>query len=470
VSEASGGKKRASRTVVRFGDLPPVWSEVAEKEILGAIISGYEEVKADALARLDREDFFNPTHAVLFQVFQDMDKAGEAIDITTVQTWTEKRQLLDALGGVAGLAEFFSNAGTPILTSESHIKTVAEMAALRRLRDACSRIVADSVERQHEPESVLSEAESLIMRSSQVRGSGNFKPISSYLGEAITLIQQAAQRKGMVGMPCGLKAIDEMTGGFQPGQMIVVAARPGVGKTALALCLARSLAKVRFDEEGTPQRPGYRSAFLSLEMLGADLSMRLLAMEAQISYKRLREGQLSTREHDSLAVAGQTIAEMPLFIHDDPSTNVNQLRAAIRRAVQKDKVEVVFVDYLQLLESGIKKPESRQAEVAEISRKLKVLALELGITIIALSQLNRESEKTTSGEPFLHHLRESGAIEQDADIIFMLWQNKEDGRTRTKIEKQRNGASGPVKIQFVPEYMSFRDEAPPQQETRRDLV
>lgn len=460
MSEPTERKTQKSRTVIKFADLPAVWSKVAEVEILGAILAGYDEVKVEAVARLDAEDFFFGPHRVLFQAFRDMDAAGEPVDAGNVLVWLQRRSLEDAVGGPEEIGNLMASSGAPILSYRSHITTIAELAALRRLRETCAQIVRDTVDLQHDPSQALSEAESRILRAASIKGSGDFTSISTHVLGAIDQITAAKRRKGVVGIPTGIQGIDNIVHGFKAGEMIVIAARPGVGKTALALSMMRMMGKTRWDDNGKPVTPGYRSAILSLEMMGDVLALRLMSMEAQVGFEKIRDGRTSTYEDDALAVAGQAIAEAPIMVHDDPSTNVNQLRSSVRRVVQRDKVECLFIDYLQLMESGIAKSDSREREVAEISRKLKTLALELKIPIVALSQLNRKPEETGTGEPYKHHLRESGSLEQDADVIIMLWRDPQDGRTLAKVEKQRNGPTGRIPIVFVPEYMAFRDPKP----------
>jgi replicative DNA helicase len=350
-----------------------------------------------------------------------------------------------------------------MLTAPEHIETVRTKSLLRRLQQACAQIVYSAQERQHEVDAVLDEAESQIFKITQSGVSPSFVTAHKAVDATLGIIERTMAMKGKYdGLPTGIDELDRMTTGFKGGEMIVIAARPGIGKTALALTFAKNFLKERYDEKLERfVKPGHPVGFFSLEMSAEQLMLRLLSSYSNVSLQAMREGRLSKQELDALAVVAEEVASLPLLIDESSMLNIGQLRAKGRRMKQMYNISVIIIDYLQLLSSTSEKArENRQIEVAEISRGIKGLARELNIPIIVLAQLNRKPEEGNQ-EPALHHLRESGSIEQDADIVMLLSRKleKEEGessfRAQLHIAKQRNGPTGKVELVFHGAYTRY---------------
>jgi replicative DNA helicase len=454
-----------AKVSIQLEGLPAIHSLESERAVLGAMLSDPEHLIDMASERLRAEDFFHPSHQVLFSILIDMRNTGKPIDASTVFQYLDDRKLADSVGGAPLLGEL--SAGViSMLTAPTHIETVRSKSLLRHLQKACAQIVYSAQERQHEVEAVLDEAESQIFKITETGVSQSVLDARKVVHGTIGLIEHTMNMKGKYeGLATGIDDLDQMTTGFKPGEMVVVAARPGVGKTALALTFAKNFLKERYDEQQERfVKPGHAVGFFSLEMSAQQLMLRLLASYANVSLQTIREGRLTQQELDALAIVSEEVAGLPLYIDESSMLNIGQLRAKGRRLKQMHKIQVLIIDYLQLLTSSSEKArDNRQVEVAEISRGIKGLARELEIPIIVLAQLNRKPEEGNQ-DPALHHLRESGSIEQDADIVMLLSRkfDREEGeapgapfKAQLHIAKQRNGPTGKVDLVFHGAYTRY---------------
>ncbi|MFQ3671492.1 MAG: replicative DNA helicase [Verrucomicrobiia bacterium] len=474
---AESRRGRLTNIQVNLEGLPPIHSPESESAVLGAMLAQPQTVVSLALESLVPEDFFNPAHQTLFRALIDMDRASIPIDISSVLTYLKDRKLDEAIGGPSILGELATSV-VSILTAPTHIKAVQDKAILRRLLDACARIAYEAHERSHDVQAVVDEAASQIFSITDRKASAGVIDTKTALLHAVNLIERMRKSRGKcAGIPSGFEELDHLTGGFKPGEMIVLAARPGVGKTALALSMVASMLKERYDlATDTFIRPGYSIAFFSLEMTAEQLMLRLLALSGNIAMDKITKGQLSDAELMGLTHIGSELADMRLFIDESSMLSINQLRAKARRLRQdpQKKIDLIVIDYLQLLTSNSEKAkDNRQVEVAEISRGIKALALELKIPILVLAQLNRKPDEG-NGEPALHHLRESGSIEQDADVVMMLSaaqkdRNEDEPKTSAprhgwaqemilNIVKQRNGPTDRIGLIFQREYTRFANK------------
>jgi len=460
-------KKGQKQITFAIEGMPAIHSPEAERSVLGAMLSDPDQVIDMAEEKLIAADFFQPAHQELFKALGDMRSRGVPVDPATVLQYLEDRKLGDLIGGPSLLGEL-SSAVVSVLTAPSHIETVRQKSLLRHLQQACAKIVYDSQERQHAPDEVLDEAEQLIFEISNRGVSNSAMEPRQVVMQAIEIIERTMKMKGRYdGMATGFNDLDKLTTGFKPGEMIVIAARPGVGKTALALSMAKNFISKRYDEQlDRFVEPGHPVAFFSLEMTAEQLMLRLLASSANVKLQSIRDGKLTDSDLNGVSLVGEQVASMPLYIDESSMLSINQLRAKARRMKKMYNIQVLIIDYLQLLISTSDKArDNRQVEVAEISRGIKALAKELKIPIIVLAQLNRKPEEGNQ-EPALHHLRESGSIEQDADVVLLLSRSFEKDpedqgrgiRATLNIAKQRNGPTDKLYLRFMGEYTRYEDE------------
>ncbi|MDZ4787692.1 MAG: replicative DNA helicase [Blastochloris sp.] len=464
----SFGNKNSRNLNISLEGLPPIHSPEAERCVLGAMLSDPDAVIDEVAQVLRAEDFFNPAHQSLFNCIIDMRNRALPIDPGTVLQYLEDRKIAASIGGAPLLGELAAGV-VSILTSPAHTETVRAKSILRALQSACAKIVFNTQERQHEVTEVLDEAEKGIFEIADRAITTSTISAREAVKLSTLSINRAVTMKGRYdGLATGFTELDQLTTGFKPGEMIVIAARPGVGKTAFALTMARNFLKERWNEElGRFTKPGYGVGFFSLEMTAEQLMLRLIASTAKVSLQSIRKGELSNGELDGISMISEEVAKLPLFIDESSMLSITQLRAKARRLKQRNNIDVIIIDYLQLLTSSSEKAkDNRQVEVAEISRGIKALAKELKIPIIVLAQLNRKSEEGNS-EPALHHLRESGSIEQDADTVMLLSRafEKEDDdegvrglKATINIAKQRSGPVGKVQLRFLGQYTLFEDE------------
>ncbi len=442
-------------------DRVPPHNLEAEKSILGAIFLEPESL-ITAAEIIQEDDFYRVAHQKIFETMLRLNDKGEPVDVVTLSEELGASNELENVGGMVYLSELATS--VPTAANVTHYaKIVEEKALLRRLIKVATTIVEDGFSREDEVESVIAEAEKKMMEVSSRKNAGDFKPIADVLVDTYQNIEVLSSRKGEVtGVPTGFTDLDDITAGFQKNDLIIVAARPSVGKTAFALNVAQNVAT----------KAGENVAIFSLEMGADQLVMRMLCAEGNINAQALRTGDLTDEDWSKLAMAVGTLSNAGIYIDDSPGIRVNEIRSKCRRLKQEHGLGMIVIDYLQLIAGSGKPGENRQQEVSDISRSLKGLARELEVPVIALSQLSRGVEQRQDKRPMMSDLRESGSIEQDADIVSFLYrEDYYEKETTAKdvieiiIAKQRNGPTGTVTLAFVKEYNKFlnvdwRDQEP----------
>lgn len=444
-------------------NLPPQNIE-AEQAVLGAIFLNTDAL-ADAMEYVEADDFYRRAHQILFQAMVNLNNDGEAIDVLTVQNYLTTNNQLDDVGGVAYIAELATSVPTAA-NAGYYAKIVEGKSMLRRLISTATNIITQANNGDDDVPSLLDSAERQIMDVSERRNRSGFREIKDVLNETLSDIDRLSQQsEDITGLPTGYREFDKMTAGLQPDNLIILAARPAVGKTAFALNIAQNVAT----------STDTSVAIFSLEMSAESLVNRMLCAEGSINANHLRTGQLDEGEWQNLIVAMGALSNTSIFIDDTPGIKMAEIRAKCRRlAKEKGNLGLVVIDYLQLIEGS--NEESRQQEVSEISRQLKKLAKELSVPILALSQLSRGVEQRQDKRPVLSDIRESGSIEQDADIVAFLYRddyyergeskseedgddqdslNQDVGEVELIIEKNRAGARGTVKLLFIKSYNKF---------------
>ncbi|GAA4724311.1 replicative DNA helicase [Brevibacillus fulvus] len=433
-----------------FLDRVPPQNNEAEQSVLGAVFLS-KEALITAIEILRPEDFYKTAHQRIFKTMQDLYEKGEPVDLVTVTAELQDHKLLDEVGGVTYLTEIASSVPTAA-NVEYYARIVEEKALLRRLILTATKIANDGYSREDDVGQIIADAEKYILEISQNRNSGGFVPIRDVLLETYERIELLSQRRGDVtGIPSGYPDLDKMTSGFQRSDLIILAARPSVGKTAFALNVAQNVAA----------RAGETVAIFSLEMAASQLVQRMICAEGNLDAQKMRTGRLEEDDWQKLTMAIGTLAKAPIYIDDSPGVTVQDIRAKCRRLQTERGLGMILIDYLQLIH-GRGKGDNRQQEVSEISRTLKGIARELNVPIIALSQLSRSVEQRQDKRPMMSDIRESGSIEQDADIVAFLYRDDYyDKETENKnvieiiIAKQRNGPTGTVELAFLKEYNKF---------------
>ncbi|MGG3800407.1 replicative DNA helicase [Metabacillus fastidiosus] len=433
-----------------FGDRIPPQNIEAEQAVLGAI---FLEPSSLVLASevLIPEDFYRATHQKIYNAMLTLADKGEPVDLVTVTSILADQELLEEIGGVSYLSDLANSVPTAA-NIEYYSKMVEEKSILRRLIRTATQIATDGYSREDEVQVLLGEAEKRIMEVAQKKNVGAFQNIKDVLVQTYDNIELLHNRKGeTTGIPTGFTELDRMTAGFQRNDLIIVAARPSVGKTAFALNIAQNVA-TKTDEN---------VAIFSLEMGADQLVMRMLCAEGNIDAQNLRTGNLTAEDWGKLTMAMGSLSNAGIYIDDTPGIRVGDIRAKCRRLKQDSGLGMVLIDYLQLIQ-GNGRTDNRQQEVSEISRSLKELARELKVPVIALSQLSRGVEQRQDKRPMMSDIRESGSIEQDADIVAFLYRDDYyDKETENKniieiiIAKQRNGPVGTAQLAFVKEYNKF---------------
>lgn len=436
-----------------LGDRVPPHNIEAEQSVIGAIFLE-PEAFSTASEILVPEDFYRASHQRIFAAMMHLADRGEPIDIVTVTTYLNDKKQLEEAGGVAYLTQVAESVPTAA-NIEYYSRIVEEKAILRRLIRTATDIVTTGFEREDEVEDVINEAEKAILEVSSRKNSQGFKSIKDVLIEVYDNIEKLHQNQGDVtGVPTGYRELDRITSGFQNNDLIIIAARPSVGKTAFALNIAQNVAV----------KTNTNVAIFSLEMGADQLVQRMLCAEGNIDSQRLRSGQLQPEDWEKLAMAMGSLSNAGIFIDDSPGIRVNEIRSKCRRLKQEHGLGMIVIDYLQLIQGSGKSSENRQQEVSEISRSLKALARELEVPLIALSQLSRSVESRQDKRPMMSDLRESGSIEQDADIVGFLYrddyydsESEKENIIEIIISKQRNGPTGTVELAFVKQYNKFVD-------------
>ncbi|EGK10364.1 replicative DNA helicase [Kroppenstedtia eburnea] len=432
-----------------FADRMPPHNQEAEQAVLGAILIE-PSVLVTVLERIRPEDFYRQAHQRLLQVITDLNEQGEPIDLVTVTSALSDRKLLDEVGGVSYLTELAESVPTAA-NVDYYSRIVEEKSILRRLIRTATEIATSGYTGGDEVAHVIDSAEKKILEISQRRIGKGFTPIREILMETFERIESLHYNKGkLTGIPSGYTDLDRMTSGFQKSDLIILAARPSMGKTAFSLNVAQNVAV----------RAGVPVAIFNLEMSAPQLVQRMLAAEGNIDAQAFRTGELAEEDWEKLTMAISSLSEAPIFIDDTPGVTVFEIRSKLRRLQAEHGLGMVLIDYLQLIEGRGR--DSRQQEISEISRSLKLLARELNVPVIALSQLSRAVEQRQDKRPMLSDLRESGSIEQDADIVSFLYRDdyyNEDSEKKNIIEvilaKHRNGPVGKVELLFLKNYNKF---------------
>jgi replicative DNA helicase len=434
--------------------LPPQSVEL-EQGVLGAILLENEAL-VKVLEVLDERDFYQETHRWIFQAMIDLFEENVPIDLLTVTERLRKKERLEAVGGASYLTELVDMVPTAANVWH-HARIVRDKAVLRGLIQTATSIVTDSYEDVEDVDTLLDRAEQTIFEISQRKTTSGFVNINNVLKGSFKRIEQLYERKELItGVPTGFTKLDSRTAGLQPGDLIIIAGRPSMGKTALSLNIAQHVGV----------RVGRPVAIFSLEMSKEQLVMRMLCAEARIDSSKLRTGFLSREDWPRLTKAAGTLSEARIYIDDAPAQSSLDIRAKARRLrAELGDLALVIVDYLQLMQ-GRARSENRQQEVSEITRALKALAKELQVPVVALSQLSRAVEQRKPPRPQLSDLRESGAIEQDADVVALIYRDEvydedssEKGKAEIIIGKQRNGPTGVVRLTFLGEYTRFENLA-----------
>lgn len=426
----------------------------AERAVLGALLLNDEYLSTVAEIIL-ADDFYNHSHKLIYQAIIDLNQKHKRIDIVTLQDELIKRDQLETIGGVVYLLTLQEDIPSVGLILQ-HATIIKEKSVLRQLIGSAATIISNCYSQDESSiDAVLDDAEKIIFNISNKRSSNNFIQLDIWLKKTFQHLSDIkSHTKGITGVPSGFQHLDQITSGFQNSDFIVLAARPAMGKTALALCIALSAA-----------RNGFSVGIFSLEMSAEQLTLRLLSAESGIGHHNIRNATISSDEWIDLTSVAAQLAEMKVFIDDTAMLNIMDLRAKARKLKIEHGLQFLVIDYLQLLHSS-KKHENRHQEVSEISRSLKALAKELNIPIIALSQLSRAVDSRMDKRPMLSDLRESGAIEQDADVIMFLYRDvvynaeaENPASAELIIGKHRNGPTGTVFMNFIREITKFEDSA-----------
>ncbi|KRO48930.1 MAG: replicative DNA helicase [Aquiluna sp.] len=422
----------------------------AEQSALGGMLLSQEAV-AEVVEEIAGVDFYAGKHELIYNAILNLFGRGEPTDVIAVTDELNKQGNLLKAGGSDYLHSLASYVPTAA-NAGYYAKIVGDKAILRRLIDAGTRIAQSGYDSQGEVEDLVNQAQAEVYKVSSQSSKEDYVGLSDSLEAAIHDIELAQNRGGeMTGTPTGFTDLDAYTHGLHAGQLIIVAARPAVGKSTFALDIARNAA-VRHNQA---------TIFFSLEMGRSEIAMRMLSAESSIYLQSMRKGTISEGDWTRLAAVRGRINDAPLYIDDSPNMSLVEIRAKCRRLAQQVDLKLVVIDYIQLMSSG-KKVESRQQEVSEFSRALKLLAKELGLPVVALSQLNRQAEQSKDKRPELSHLRESGSLEQDADVVVLLHRegiyerdHPRAGEADLILAKQRNGPTGTVTVAFHGQYSRF---------------
>jgi replicative DNA helicase len=456
---------KAAAVAPRQDRLPP-HSPDAEQGVLGCVLLSPNDCMGECLEKLKSGDevFYDLRHQTIFSTLAEMYDQRAAIDLITLQQRLKDKQLLEQVGGIAYLSSLPDTVPSAANLSY-YLAIVQEKFLLRKMIRVCTEVVGRVYDYEGEVDALMDEVERDILRLSESRVQSHDSTIKELVKKAINTIEEFHQRQGMLtGVGTGFQDLDKMTSGLHGGEMIVIAARPSVGKTSLAMNIAEHVAI----EQKLPV------GVFSLEMTSDSLVLRMLCSRSRVNLRNVRDGFLAERDFPKLTGAAGKLANAPLFIDDSSGLSILQLRAKARRLHQQFGIKLFVIDYLQLLHSTSRRAENRQQEIADISNGIKSLAKELNVPVIVLSQLNRELERDKNREPRLSDLRESGAIEQDADLVGLLYRPKsgddddasgapaeedEAMPVNLLIAKQRNGPTGKVNLTFLKPYTRFESAA-----------
>ena len=463
-SPKSGGRKLGDKATVASDhplmDRQPPFSQEAEIGVLGSMLL-LPTVIDDVVTELRADDFYFDANVTLYEHLVDMRNTGKQIDITLLRERLKDQGDYDRIGGASYLAEVFTK-----VANTAHVnfyaRIVKQKALLRSLINVCTDVLKDAYETgQEESEKLLSQAEEKIFAIGEQRNLGATGEVQEMLHVAIDRLDARMRGENPEGaVETGFTDLDNLTGGLHASELVILAARPSMGKTAFAMNIAENV--VRLSNQPV--------LFVSLEMAGIELIERLLCSVAKVDSRRLRNGTVSQDDRKRLIAKASEMSKVPLFIDDSPSRTVAEIASAARRIKRRqEQLGLIVVDYLQLIEPD-SSTDPRQEQVAKIARRLKGLARELRVPVLCLSQLNRQAEDTRDHRPRLSHLRESGAIEQDADVVMFVHReeyylrgearDEVQGQAQILIEKQRNGPTGEIELSWVKEFTRFEDRAP----------
>ncbi|MFC6287053.1 replicative DNA helicase [Nocardioides sp. GCM10027113] len=432
----------------------PPQDNAAEQSVLGAMLLSKDAI-ADVTETIRGVDFYRPAHELIYDAIIDLYGRGEPADPVTVAAEIQRRGDLQRVGGAPYLHTLSAN--VPIAANAGYYaEIVREKAILRRLVDAGTKIVQIGYAGEGQVDDVVDQAQAEVYKIADKRSGEDYAPLSDIMDGVLDEIEAISTREaGLYGVPTGFADLDELTNGLHSGQMIIVAARPAMGKSTLALDLCRAASI----------HNNLTTCFFSLEMTRSEITMRLLSAEAKVPLNHIRNGNMNDDDWAKLARKMGEVSSAPMFIDDSPNMTMMEIRAKARRLKQRHDLKLCVIDYLQLMSSG-KKVESRQLEVSEFSRQIKLLAKELEIPIIALSQLNRGPEQRGDKRPMMSDLRESGSIEQDADMVILLHRDDVYEKESTRpgeadliVAKHRNGPTRDITVAFQGHYSRFVDMA-----------
>jgi replicative DNA helicase len=465
-TSATDSKKRRRKAPaladpLKLDRLPP-HSVEAEQGVLGCALLSPNECMGECIEKLKAasEVFYDLRHRTIYEVMVEMYDRKEAIDPITLQQRLKDRQQLEAIGGLGYLSSL-PDAVPSAANLDYYLGIVREKFILRKMIQTCTEVVGRVYEHEGEVDSLLDEVERDILHISEARVEATTNTIKELVHSAISTIESFHQRQGMLtGVGTGFLDFDKMTSGLHEGEMIVVAARPSMGKTSLAMNIAEHVALDLKLPVGV----------FSLEMTAESLVLRMLCSRSRVNLRNIRDGFLAERDFPKLTGSAGKLANAPLFIDDSSGLSILQLRAKARRMAQQYGIKLFVIDYLQLLHSTSRRADNRQQEIADISNGIKSLAKELKVPVIVLSQLNRELEKDKNRKPRLSDLRESGAIEQDADLVALLYKPSSGDDDEAGVEqdavpvnlliaKQRNGPTGDINLTFLKSYTRFESAA-----------
>lgn len=421
----------------------------AEQSVLGSMLIDKTAI-AQAAEVLNAEDFYRDSHKVIFSAIRELYQKDTPIDMITLIDYLRSTEKLEEAGGITYITEISSSVPSTA-NLFSYIKIVEDKSILRRLIRSSTEIIETSYNKQDNVDSVIDLAEKKIFNLAEKKNTSDFEPMNTVLERGFLEIERLFNNKGeTTGVPSGFKDLDEMTSGFQRGDMVLIAARPSMGKTTFVLNLAQHAAL----------RSGKKIAIFSLEMSKEQLAYKLLCAEANVDMLKLRTGNLDDKDWENIARASGPLAAAKIFIDDTAGVSVMEMRSKCRRLKMEHGIDMIIIDYLQLMSGS--NPENRQQEVSEISRSIKAIAKEMQCPVIALSQLSRAPEQRADHRPMLSDLRESGSIEQDADLVMFLYRdeyyNKETedkSMAECIIAKQRNGPVGTVKLAWLGQFSKF---------------
>ena len=433
-------------------DRTPPQDMAAEQSVLGAMLMSKDAI-ADVVEVLKPGDFYRPAHELIFNAIINLYGRGDPADPITTSAELEKHGEISRVGGQIYLADLLGSVSIAA-NAGYYAQIVHDKAVRRRLVDASIKIAQLGYAGNGDVAQIVDLAQQTVYEVAEGKTSEDYKPLSALLEPTIDEIEAIQSRSGaLAGVPTGFTDLDELTNGLHGGQMVIVAARPSVGKSTLALDFARSAAV----------KNNLTAAFFSLEMSQSEIVMRLLSAECSVPLNHIRNGRMTEDDWQRIIPRSDKISRAPLFIDDSPNLTMMEIRAKARRLKQRHDLRLVVIDYIQLMSSG-RKVESRQLEVSEFSRQIKLLAKELDIPVIALSQLNRGPEQRQDKKPMLSDLRESGSLEQDADIVLLL--HREDlydkdsahaGEADIIVAKNRNGRTDTITTVFQGHYSRFAD-------------